>query len=153
MNDYSKDHFMALQRMANGNLALGLREKRYLSDFAVHQGIKEHIEHHIKRNSIASGINELKSILKNRRSEYTINENELNGLGYSLIASSNIDAALEVFKVYVQTYSESANAYDSLGETYMNSGDTKNAIVNYEKSLELNPANNNAKEMLKKLKN
>jgi pimeloyl-ACP methyl ester carboxylesterase len=33
----------------------------------------------------------------------------------------------------------------------MNSGDNKNAIKNYKKSLELNPNNANAKEMLKKL--
>jgi Tfp pilus assembly protein PilF len=33
----------------------------------------------------------------------------------------------------------------------MNSGDTKKAIKNYKRSLELNPDNSNAKEMLKKL--
>jgi predicted negative regulator of RcsB-dependent stress response len=33
----------------------------------------------------------------------------------------------------------------------MNSGDTKSAIKNYKKSLEINPENDNAKEMLKKL--
>jgi hypothetical protein len=33
----------------------------------------------------------------------------------------------------------------------MNSGDTEQAIQNYKKSLELNPENTNAKEMLKKL--
>jgi predicted negative regulator of RcsB-dependent stress response len=33
----------------------------------------------------------------------------------------------------------------------MSSGDSKKAIRNYQKSLELNPDNNNAKEMLKKL--
>jgi predicted negative regulator of RcsB-dependent stress response len=35
----------------------------------------------------------------------------------------------------------------------MKSGDNKNAIKNYQKSLELNPDNNNAKEMLKNLEN
>jgi predicted negative regulator of RcsB-dependent stress response len=33
----------------------------------------------------------------------------------------------------------------------MKSGDTQSAIKNYQKSLEFNPENNNAKEMLKKL--
>jgi cytochrome c-type biogenesis protein CcmH/NrfG len=51
----------------------------------------------------------------------------------------------------VELYPESANVDDSLAEVYMNSGDTKNAIKNYIRSLELNPDNNNAKEMLKKL--
>ncbi len=34
----------------------------------------------------------------------------------------------------------------------MKSGDTKNAQLNYEKALTLDPTNENAKEMLKKLK-
>jgi hypothetical protein len=34
---------------------------------------------------------------------------------------------------------------------YLKSGDTENAILNYKKSLERNPDNNNACEMLKNL--
>ena len=151
MENYSTDHFMALQRMENGNMDLGLRRKQYLSMFAEPQGIKEYIEHYINRKSIVSGIDELESVMKNRRTEYTINERELNGLSYSILSKSKKDA-IEVFKIYVQTYPESANAYDSYAESYMLNGDIKNAIINYEKSLELNPANDNAKEMLKKLK-
>lgn len=138
--------------MENGNINLGLREKRYLSLFATHQGIKEYIEHYIKKNSIESGISELKRVLEYGSTDYIINERELNGLGYSLIASSNLDAALEVFKTNVEMYPSSANVFDSLGEAYMTNGDNDLAIENYEKSLELNPENNNAKEMLEKLK-
>lgn len=94
----------------------------------------------------------MKNVLKNRKVEYTINENELNGLGYSILSRSKQNA-IEVFKLYAQNYPGSANAYDSLAESYMVNGDNQNAILHYEKSLELNPNNNNAKEMLKKLKN
>lgn len=52
----------------------------------------------------------------------------------------------------VEMNPQSANAYDSLGEAYMKAGDDENAIKNYEKSLELNADNDNAKKMLKKLK-
>jgi cytochrome c-type biogenesis protein CcmH/NrfG len=41
--------------------------------------------------------------------------------------------------------------YDSLGEAYMAQGEKELAIANYKKSLELDPKNNNAVEMLKKL--
>ena len=41
--------------------------------------------------------------------------------------------------------------YDSLGEAYMENGDKELAIQNYKKSIELNPANQNAVEMLKRL--
>jgi len=43
------------------------------------------------------------------------------------------------------------NPYDSYAEALMTLGKNKEAIKNYKKSLELNPNNNNAKEMLKKL--
>jgi predicted negative regulator of RcsB-dependent stress response len=49
-------------------------------------------------------------------------------------------------------YPNSFNAFDSLGEAYMNKGDKVSAIKNYEKSLQIDPANGNAIEMLKRLK-
>ena len=42
--------------------------------------------------------------------------------------------------------------YDSLGEAYAAAGKKELAIENYEKSLHLDPKNDNAKERLKKLR-
>jgi Flp pilus assembly protein TadD len=67
------------------------------------------------------------------------------------MGAGNMDAALEVFKLNVQLFPQSANVYDSLGEACMRSGENANAIKNYKRSLELNPNNTNAKENLKKL--
>jgi len=78
-------------------------------------------------------------------------EGHLNALGYELFENNKTKEAIEVFKYAVSEYPESANSYDSLGEAYMKSGDKKNAIKNYKKSLELNPNNDNAKKMLKEL--
>ena len=60
--------------------------------------------------------------------------------------------AIEILKLNVEAYPDSANAYDSLGEAYFVSGNTPQAIQNYAKSLSLDPANTNAAMMLKKLK-
>ena len=51
-----------------------------------------------------------------------------------------------------EAFPDSPNVWDSLAEAYMKSGDAKNAQLNYEKALTLDPNNENAKEMLKKLK-
>lgn len=51
----------------------------------------------------------------------------------------------------VEMYPESWNVYDSLGEGYMNDEQKELAIKNYEKSLELNPDNENGKAMLRRL--
>ena len=52
----------------------------------------------------------------------------------------------------MEIYPNYANGYDSLGEAYMKAGENELAVQNYEKSLELDPANNNAKEMLEVLR-
>ena len=59
--------------------------------------------------------------------------------------------ALEIFKLNVHLFPKSANAFDSLGEIYAESGDIKLAIQNYEQSLKLNPQNRNAEVQLKNL--
>ncbi len=81
-----------------------------------------------------------------------IGEGELNSLGYRLLGNNKIKKAIEIFKFVVSEYPESANAYDSLGEAFMKAGEKELAIKNYEKSLELDPKNENAKEMLKYLR-
>jgi tetratricopeptide (TPR) repeat protein len=48
-------------------------------------------------------------------------------------------------------YPTSANLYDSLAEAYFYNKDYQNAILNYKKSLELNPTNQNAIQRLKLL--
>lgn len=78
-------------------------------------------------------------------------ESDLNTIGYGLL-KEHPKAALEFFKLNVKAYPKSANVYDSLAEAYMELGENKLAIKNYEKSLKLNPDNENAKNMLKKLR-
>jgi cytochrome c-type biogenesis protein CcmH/NrfG len=51
-----------------------------------------------------------------------------------------------------EIYPQSGNVWDSLAEAFMKSGDMKKAQENYEKSVRLDPKNDNAKEMLKKIK-
>ncbi|MBS0026454.1 serine hydrolase [Chitinophaga sp. 22321] len=76
----------------------------------------------------------------------------VNNKGYDLINENKIDQAITLFEINAFAFPESADAYDSLAEGYMDKGNKSLAIKYYEKSLALNPANNNAVDMLKKLK-
>lgn len=71
---------------------------------------------------------------------------------YELLNWHEPQRALAVFKLNVDAYQNSWNAYDSLGERNMNVGNTTQVIASYQRSLELNPNNTNAREMLKKLR-
>lgn len=79
-------------------------------------------------------------------------EGQMNQLGYTLLRLKKVDDAIAVFIQNTIDYPKSANVWDSLGEAYMKKGEKDLAIKNYEKSLELNPENKNAAEILKKLK-
>jgi CubicO group peptidase (beta-lactamase class C family) len=78
-------------------------------------------------------------------------EERLNQLGYTLMNEQKYPAAIAVLKLNVELYPQSSNVYDSLGEAYMKSGNKELAIKNYKKSLELDPTNQNAVDMLKTL--
>jgi CubicO group peptidase (beta-lactamase class C family) len=77
----------------------------------------------------------------------------LNALGYQALQSGRTDEAIRLFARNVKEFPESGNAYDSLGEAYAKAGKKDLAIANYEKSLQLDPKNDNAKKWLEKLKN
>lgn len=70
---------------------------------------------------------------------------------YGLMQKNHLPEATELFKLSVQLFPDWWNSYDSLGDAYMKAGQKQLAIDNYKKSLELNPANDDAKEKLKVL--
>jgi glyoxylase-like metal-dependent hydrolase (beta-lactamase superfamily II) len=84
--------------------------------------------------------------------KYYLLEGETNGLGYELLGEGNNAEAIAVFKMIVDCYPKSWNAWDSLGEAYMTNGETDLAIESYSKSLELNPDNDNAARQIESMK-
>jgi hypothetical protein len=88
----------------------------------------------------------------NQPSEYDFSEGQLNVSGYRLLEMERTEDAIEIFILNVEMFPDAFNTYDSLGEAYMIAGDKDQAIKNYEKSIELNPDNQNGKDMLKKLR-
>lgn len=100
---------------------------------------------------INKGLKQFKELNEKNSEEYYINEGEINNFGYVLIELNRIDDAIEIFKLNIELFPEAFNTYDSLGEAYMIKGNKELAIKNYEKSIELNPDNENGKKMLEKL--
>jgi len=61
------------------------------------------------------------------------NEDVLNLYGYTLLWDDKISEAIEIFELVVAEFPHSSNAYDSLGDGYMASGDMKLSLQNYKK--------------------
>jgi len=102
-------------------------------------------------HDIASAIMQYHELKEKSPDDYDFRIRELNRLGYHLLGMDRIDEAIEIFKLNVEMYPEDSNVYDSLGEAYMKKGERELAIKNYAKSLELNPQNTNAIEMMRKI--
>jgi len=83
---------------------------------------------------------------------YPVIEAEINELGYTYLANKKIDEAIFIFKINVEYFPENWNCYDSLGEAYVNAEKLELAIINYEKSIELNPDNVGGKKVLERIK-
>ena len=79
-------------------------------------------------------------------------EGMLNNLGYLLLNSGKTRDAVSVFQRVADEMPDSFNAWDSLAEAERAASDDAAAIKHNEKSLELNPRNENARERLKELK-
>lgn len=110
------------------------------------------IQETMAKKDIAAAIDQCRSFWKSAPEEYDFNEAGLNQFAYQLLDQESKAPAIELFKFIVELYPDSANAYDSLGEAYLANGNKRLAIDNYARSLQLNPANNNAADMLKRLR-
>lgn len=106
-----------------------------------------------EQNGVAAAIAFYRTVKTEYPNLYDFSEPELNRLGYQLLQAKKLKEAVEIFKLNVEAYPQGFNAYDSLGEAYMISGNSELAIKNYQKSLELNPENTGATEALKRLAN
>jgi tetratricopeptide (TPR) repeat protein len=86
------------------------------------------------------------------RGAFDFGEGSLNAFGYAVLENNDASGAIQVFKLNAETFPDSSNVWDSLAEGYLKVGDFKKAQENYEKSLGLDPTNQNAKDALKKIK-
>lgn len=100
---------------------------------------------------LAEAAEAYRGLKKSKPESVYVSEQRLNLLGYELMRRQKLPESIAVLKLNVELYPQSSNTYDSLGEAYMNNGDTKEAIASYKRSLELDPKNQNAVRMLEKL--
>jgi CubicO group peptidase (beta-lactamase class C family) len=83
--------------------------------------------------------------------DYNLNEGEMNGVGYQFLQTGKAKEAAAIFKLNVEAFPKSFNVYDSYGEALLALGEKTESIVNYKKSLQLNPGSESGIKVLKEL--
>lgn len=90
-----------------------------------------------------------KSLKETQPAKYGFdNEATLNEIGYSVMGEKKLDDAILILEYNTRLFPTSGNAFDSLGEAYNTKGDKEKALLNYKRSLQLDPANTAAKTII-----
>jgi len=100
-------------------------------------------------------INNYQQISQRNSHDFRPPENLVNRIGYRLLRSldnEEMQLALNFFLLNTKNYPDSYNVFDSLGEAYYQLGNHDLAIDNFKHSIELNPNNKNAREMINMIK-
>jgi tetratricopeptide (TPR) repeat protein len=106
-------------------------------------------EFYSKSNSLKKTIKFIKSEnKKGLKSNYNTTEDGLNSFGYELMYSKKENEALEIFELNTKLYPNGSNTFDSLGECLLLLGKKEEGIKAYQKSLVLNPKNENARKII-----
>jgi CubicO group peptidase (beta-lactamase class C family) len=104
---------------------------------------------------VKEGIPAARKLLERLRKDslnYSLNEFEMNLLGYQFLRNNMDDKAFEVLKTNVFLFPDNWNSYDSYGEILLKLGKKEEAIKMYEKSIELNPKNEGGKKVLETIR-
>ncbi|RQO35600.1 hypothetical protein DBR39_18075 [Chryseobacterium sp. KBW03] len=82
---------------------------------------------------------------------YDTSERDFNRLGYQFLRLQKCENALQVFNSASLIFPTSWNVFDSYGEALHQCGKKEEAKMMYQKSIELNPDNENGQKMLLKI--
>jgi putative intracellular protease/amidase len=100
-------------------------------------------------------VDEMRALYEKDRKAFAawklVDERRVNLLGYKFLQQKNHDLAIRIFDLNTKLFPGSGNAFDSLAEGYLTAGNKKDAVVNYKKSLELDPANESARKIIARI--
>lgn len=89
--------------------------------------------------------------MKKEKTDFKPGEESLHEWSTHLVDEAHLSEAIDILKLTCQLYPESSDDVESLGETYLKSGQRQLAIDAFKKALELDPDNGDAQEKLKEI--
>jgi CubicO group peptidase (beta-lactamase class C family) len=107
----------------------------------------------LHEKGVAAALVQYRHLKAKAAKDYLFNPGELNRIGYALLHRGRVEDAIRVWEFNAQEYPNDWNVHDSLGDGYAAAGAVraKEAIASFRRSLELNPENIHAREMIERI--
>jgi CubicO group peptidase (beta-lactamase class C family) len=117
------------------------------------KSIAASILHTLHTRGVTAALARYQQLKATAPKDYIFNPGELNRMGYALLHRGRVEDAIKVWKFNAGEYAGDWNVHDSLGDGYAAAGPArvKDAIASFRRSLELNPKNAHAREMIERL--
>jgi tetratricopeptide (TPR) repeat protein len=121
--------------------------------FAKKESFVDTLFHVVVKKDVTAAIDLYYELKRNHSNKYIFKQREIATLAFELVQKEKLKDAIEILKLGITIYPESAFAYQALGMGYYLDGQEEMAVLNFQRVLELEPDNNHAKEILMRLKN
>jgi len=110
------------------------------------------LQDYARPNIVDMVTNHYKKVSEVFKRDVKPSEEFVNQMGYNFLMVKNFEKAKAFFEMNVTNYPTSFNAYDSLGDFYLESGNKEKAIESFQKSVDLNKDSYSKKKLNKLLK-
>jgi predicted alpha/beta superfamily hydrolase len=115
--------------------------------------IYEALEYYGKNRLFADGIDVLEYMSANYSEAFKSKIMGYVEIGNQLISESEYEYAIRLFQLIIKANGSLYRAYRGLGDAYQLSGNAEAALENYQRSLELNPGDQEIRQKMEVLKN
>jgi D-alanyl-D-alanine-carboxypeptidase/D-alanyl-D-alanine-endopeptidase len=105
----------------------------------------------IDTQGIEQGLKAYRELKKDQANDYDFSEGQLIKLGEDYLGNGEMVIAITVLTLNTEVYPESSPAFYSLGKAFLITGNKEKSMLNFRKSVELNPGNQDAIQKLKEL--
>ena len=126
-------------------------DKTVTSSLTKTSAVKKEPLEFLMEDDFEKALQAYKTLLKEDPAHPTVTEGYIDDVGELFFRQNRIEIALNAFKLNTKLYPDSFQVYDSYANYCEQVGKIDLAILNYSKSIELNPQNKRAKEKLEEL--
>lgn len=132
---HSYPFFLALQEFLNASTGLKVHPSG--------KSIRAVLAGTVETKGVQAAIEEYHELRAQHSDKYDLAEYELENLGYDLLRKGKSADAIAILKLNAEQYPAAFNAYDSLGDAYLQVGDKQAAEQNFRHSLQIYPGSDN----------